>query len=309
MNKSLLAALSGLLLVATSACGDVTSADTRESSATSTAEKAETIFAEIVGTPRQQVAAEVVAAYRVNGEFSKCLQSLGYAQPWQNYIQVPAPWDPLAASIWGPAEDRGVGYFSREVQGSAAAARAGIAAEAETPAGQGRAQAKCREAHESVSDDALDAIRAPHAAVRLSAAWERMLATVGESVAPASEYVDCLQASLPKALGVGSMKEAGKILDPELAPDQVPLNADEGGGAGWSRLVEAEQIYARADWACRAAHFDEVMTALAPELVTFEAENADELSSLSGHWADLEAEARTYGWDGTAKTDWHLPRG
>ncbi|MFZ2501609.1 MAG: hypothetical protein WAW88_02895 [Nocardioides sp.] len=298
-----------LALFALSACGTVRSSvgDSPGATPRETASVAERIYSEFAGTPEQHAAVEVVAAYRLNGRFSECLASRGFNQPWQNYIRVAAPRDPLAASIWGSEADRGIGYFTRQLQGSAAETRSGVAAEATTSAAQGEAQVECRKRNEGPSDDSIDELRTPPESVSLQQDWAAMLAETGESIAPGREYSACIEKTLPAALGVESMQDVSAELDPKIPPSQVPLNDSEPASPAWENLVKAERRYSAADWECRRAHFDELMLALAPRLADFEVGHSDKLAALSRYWADVEKEAVGYGWDGSLDVSWDLP--
>lgn len=255
------------------------------------AARAATTYATWAGSPAEQRASEVLAAYELNGAYSACMSDRGHPRPWQDTIVPPPTYkDPLLPSFW--AADRLDGYYAQKVINGEIGQRIEQAANT-TTGGQAEAEAEaaCRAEHPAASDAAVAAIRAPELVTELDGAWAEALAPVLVAGGDITTYDTCMTASgALEELDVRSTEQARSLLSSLMPVGTVPLG-DERTTDRWKAYLEDETAFVEADWGCREAVRSELADEVTEAVQAFVATHADSIRRARDHWDNVASRA------------------
>ena len=257
------------------------------------------LYSDWAGSAAEHQAAEVVIAFRMNGDYSACMDALRYRRPWQETISpAPVEKDPLLYSFWAAGKLDGY-YASKVINGEIGQRVERRANSIDAVDDEAGAELACREQHPGVSDDDVSAVRYPAVVTELTGAWAVALEPVIEAGGDIAIYNDCMESSgVIDQVGARSTDEARDHLSSLMPVGSVPIGA-ETQTAEWSAYLEVERAFVDADWTCRqgvrASLGDEVSAALD----AFEEAHADQIQQARDHWEAISGEASDLGWTPT----------
>lgn len=249
------------------------------------------------GTDAEHQAAEVVAAYALNGDYSDCMSTAGYERPWQESIS-PAPVfkDGLLYSFWGagPLD----GYYSQKVLNAEIGQRADLAANSVDAIGdEAQAELDCgADTSQEPSDVEVEGYRSPSVVRDLQEQWALALAPALAAGGDIEDYDACVaKGGYLEENGVRSVTELRELLSADLPVGTVPVG-DEPSTPEWDAYLAKEHSFVTRDWNCRKDARAAISDDISQAAEEFESTHSDQITQARDHWDSMTAQAEDLGW-------------